>query len=871
MERGPEVDNIDSVCQDSTLPELPNANKQPSSPKPHNPPKKPKYEIRQLSATLQLNRKDKMLYVPLQFRGYENVGLLNTGAIQSALSEAELRRILSAHPAALLQELPAPEFKVQIANGSIVPVRKQVLLRFFIGGKVFEETFMVLPTMGDVLIGMSFFKKYSVTLDLANNIVRFPDITLQLQSVNGKFKNKLLELRTTQKMVIQPNQQVFVPVVIERDLGDITGTVEGLPAFERRSHLVVSPALSETREGQFHVQITNPLDYQITINVGTAVASFKFMTPKQANNLQPMTSHQLNLITQYPDEATAVLNHIFQDPNEKTERRRYPTPETCDDPSKLNKNERRIYDEIVKLRAEEKLDPTSSEEQRQKFLANFKWEQSILNPHEKQAIEALLVKYHDIFARHRMDIGINTEIKIKLIPKHHEPVYAQSLPTPTNLKDDLLVELALMQEYGIITTLAYKKYSSPIIAQRQPNGKLRILVDLRRIYDLLKNDYNQHNHPVTTMANAVQHKAGERYFCMLDCSQAYHCLQMADEQSVQLLAFNFGSRTFAFLRLAQGLNRSLSAFNSTVREYLDHLVKADKCAQYVDDVGITANTAEELVNNIEAVFTKIRQAGLKLSMAKCAFGHPKIEFLGRSITTKGIAPIEEKIDKFLENIKLPTSVKSLQRYIGFVQFYRQCIPRLAEKLVPLYKVLQKYVKYELTQIHKDAIFDINENLANAAKMSLRLPLPDKQLVIMCDASEHAAGYVPLIEDYTETNDGPTKSYAPVAFGSEKFTEDQMSLTMYAKEFLTMHFAFDEFAHILRGVKTPTIVMTDNKALTRFFQSKRIPPNLWNYCDQTLQFDFVLARVSGVKNPAADYLSRIDIHPKNRIPLKLQDD
>ena len=89
-------------------------------------------------------------------------------------------------------------------------------------------------------------------------------------------------------------------------------------------------------------------------------------------------------------------------------------------------------------------------------------------------------------------------------------------------------------------------------------------------------------------------------------------------------------------------------------------------------------------------------------------------------------------------------------------------------------------------------------------MSLRLPLPDKQLVIMCDASEHAAGYVLLIEDYTEINDEPTKSYAPVAFGSQRFTEGQMSLTMYAKEFLAMHFAFDEFAHILWGVKKPTI-------------------------------------------------------------------
>ena len=227
--------------------------------------------------------------------------------------------------------------------------------------------------------------------------------------------------------------------MIERDLGDITGTVEGLPAFERRTHLLVSPALSETHEGRTHVQITNQLNYQVTINVGTAVALFKILTPKptcsQATNLQPMTDHQLNLISRYPDEAEAVLNQVFQDPTAKSNRRWYPTPETCDDPSKLNKIEKRIYEEIVKLREQEKLDPTTNDEQRHEFLANFQWEQSILSPHEKQQVEALLVKYHDIFARHRLDIGINTDFKIKLTPKHDEPVYAQSLPTPTNLKD----------------------------------------------------------------------------------------------------------------------------------------------------------------------------------------------------------------------------------------------------------------------------------------------------------------------------------------------------------------------------------------------------------------------------------------------------
>ena len=164
------------------------------------------------------------------------------------------------------------------------------------------------------------------------------------------------------------------------------------------------------------------------------------------------------------------------------------------------------------------------------------------------------------------------------------------------------------------------------------------------------------------------------------------------------------------------------------------------------------------------------------------------------------------------------------------------LTRLADKTAVLHELIKKDTIFKLEQRHKDVMFGINESLLKATNLSLKLPLPDKQLVIMCDASEHAAGYVLLIEDYSETQSGSLKKYAPVAFGSEKF-QGQMSLTMYAKEFLAMHFAFDEFGHIMWGAKKPIIVMTDRRALTRFFQAKHIPPSLWKFCDQTLQFSF----------------------------------
>ena len=59
---------------------------------------------------------------------------------------------------------------------------------------------------------------------------------------------------------------------------------------------------------------------------------------------------------------------------------------------------------------------------------------------------------------------------------------------------------------------------------------------------------------------------------------------------------------FAYKRLAQGLNSCLPAFTSFVREYLDPNVKTDRCAQFVNEIGVAAHTLRELVQNIELVF-----------------------------------------------------------------------------------------------------------------------------------------------------------------------------------------------------------------------------------------------------------------------------
>ena len=261
---------------------------------------------------------------------------------------------------------------------------------------------------------------------------------------------------------------------------------------------------------------------------------------------------------------------------------------------------------------------------------------------------------------------MNSEFKVKLTPNGDKAVDIRSLPMPIHLKEDLIVELALMHKFGIITVLPFSKYASPIFAQRKPNGNSRRLVDLRKINTMIADDYTNNNHPVSTLSDAAQHLAGKSLFCKLDCSQAYHCLQMADQRSVEMLAFNFANRIFAYKRIAEGLY--------FLHVYLDPVVKADHCAQYVDDIGIAANNATDLTRNIRAVFKWIRQAGLKLTIKKCHFAVRQVEFLGRTISSERVSPQSDKIQNFLSKLRFPKSKKALQRYSSFVNYCKIIFP-----------------------------------------------------------------------------------------------------------------------------------------------------------------------------------------------------
>ena len=67
------------------------------------------------------------------------------------------------------------------------------------------------------------------------------------------------------------------------------------------------------------------------------------------------------------------------------------------------------------------------------------------------------------------------------------------------------------------------------------------------------------------------------------------------------------------------------------------------------------------------------------------------------------------------------------------------------------------------------------------------------------------------------------------------------------------------------------LMYRNGSVIRFFQTKLIPPTLWDACDYVLQNNFVISDVAGSMNTATNFLSRTEVDPTEKLEMTIRND
>ena len=138
----------------------------------------------------------------------------------------------------------------------------------------------------------------------------------------------------------------------------------------------------------------------------------------------------------------------------------------------------------------------------------------------------------------------------------------------------------------------------------------------------------------------------------------------------------------------------------------------------------------------------------------------------------------------------------------------------------MYELLKTDAKFRISEKLVDNFKKINAILAETCGLALRQPIAGKQNVQMTDARFRASGCALMIKENDERKIlSERKTFAPVAFGSRVFSPAQLKMSIYCKEFLAIYHAFLEYSHILWETTIPTLVLTNNRSVTRFSKQK----------------------------------------------------
>ena len=358
-----------------------------------------------LTTNLGLKYKRRMLYFPMDFGELTLDGLVDTGALSSAIPEADLRKIRLLAPQSIVKEGPAPNFQIMVANGQLETPKSTVELKFEVGDIEFHEIFIVMEKLTSPLIGLSLLQRNNTILDMRQGVLNFPFFSMQLKTADHKYNNVMEPICIRDRHSVQLASQLYEDTTVTGILqpSNTRGTKQddGDVAF--------CAALVNLTNGQVSVHLNNFTDSPYTLKRGTQVATSTVLTPEQLKYVKPIDPVTIwHLLQDNPENAAYYASSLIKSTKPEDFKKNYwfPTPEDPGDPQQHTPIQKRIPSELINLQELEKLNPKDDPESRRQFLSNFDWTDSMLQPTEIARIEDLLVKFHDIFARHRFDIGI---------------------------------------------------------------------------------------------------------------------------------------------------------------------------------------------------------------------------------------------------------------------------------------------------------------------------------------------------------------------------------------------------------------------------------------------------------------------------------
>ena len=307
-------------------------------------------------------------------------------------------------------------------------------------------------------------------------------------------------------------------------------------------------------------------------------------------------------------------------------------------------------------------------------------DESNLTSDQLSKARSVLNKWSDIFSKGPTDLGKTDLVKHSIKLTDETPFKEPYRRIPPALFEEVCMHLKEMLDAGAIRE-SESPYSSNVVLVRKKDGSLRFCIDFRKLNSrTIRDSYN-----LPRIDDTIDTLIGAKYFSKLDLRSGYWQVEM-NEDDKSKTAFSVDNLGFYECnRMAFGLTNAPATFQRLMERCMGEL-NLKECLIFLDDILVFSQNFEEHLERLEAVFSRLKQHGLKLKPSKCEFFKTKVTYLGHVVSESGVETDPDKISA-LASWPEPDNVKALRSFLGFTGYYRRFIRDYAKIVKPLNDLL----------------------------------------------------------------------------------------------------------------------------------------------------------------------------------------
>ena len=479
---------------------------------------------------------------------------------------------------------------------------------------------------------------------------------------------------------------------------------------------------------------------------------------------------------------------------------------------------------------------------------------------EKQQIADIIQKYRMAFSMGQNDLGKLGYFRFTLpLLDETETAHQPPRPIPIHLKEKVNDEIHQWKQLGIIEE-TQSGFNIPLIILKKPDNSIRISLDARQLNTKLRPDRFPLPHLTDTLSSIGMRlsKGKDCYVSTFDFMRGYWNVQVKEEDKHKL-AFSHNQKHYTANRMLYGTSTAPSCFSRIMNKLFGN---HPSFLVYLDDLIVIDSDFESHKESIKFLLKKCIKYGLLLSAKKCHIAKKSINFLGHTIDSDGIKPLEKHV-KAIRQFDRPTTKSAVKTFLGLVNFNLKFCEGGSECLAPLHQICSPRKEFVWTDREETAFQTIKQKLINAKGLYHRNP--DLRMTLVADASLHGAGAT-----LYQTRDG---KFEVIGYFSRSFSPADKKRGMRVKELLALSYAIRHFEYFL--INTQFDVVTDHKSLLYLYREHmktNLDLKLVNVFVYLQNYDFKIYHQPG-NSPimqSADALSRLEKFSLDELDLKCEE-